>query len=71
MTDISTADVEIRTAGDESSDMYRCRMYENVYPEPEEIVMVNVVKIGEMGAYVKLLEYNNIDVNTTLIAIQP
>ena len=40
----------------------RCRFYENQYPEPEEVVMVNVTEIGEMGAYVTLLEYDNIEV---------
>ena len=40
----------------------RCRFYENQYPEPEEVVMVNVTEIGDMGAYVTLLEYDNIEV---------
>ncbi|GJD11000.1 Eukaryotic translation initiation factor 2 subunit alpha [Galdieria sulphuraria] len=35
-------------------------MYENTYPEPEDVVMVQVKDIQEMGAYVQLLEYNNI-----------
>ena len=39
------------------------RFYENQYPELEEVVMVNVVEIGEMGAYVILLEYDNIQVD--------
>lgn len=39
----------------------RCRFYENVFPEPEEVVMVNVTEIGEMGAYVTLLEYDDIE----------
>mmetsp|Transcript_2228 Transcript_2228/g.3506 ORF Transcript_2228/g.3506 Transcript_2228/m.3506 type:complete len:343 (+) Transcript_2228:55-1083(+) len=39
----------------------RCRFYENQYPEPEEVVMVNVTEIGEMGAYVTLLEYDDIE----------
>ncbi len=39
----------------------RCRYYENQFPEPEEVVMVNVEEIGEMGAYVTLLEYDNIE----------
>ena len=43
------------------SESLRCRFYENVYPEPEEVVMVNVTEIGEMGAYVTLLEYDNIE----------
>jgi len=38
-----------------------CRFYEPKYPEIEEFVMVNVKQIAEMGAYVKLLEYDNID----------
>lgn len=38
-----------------------CRFYENKYPEIDEVVMVNVREIAEMGAYVKLLEYDNIE----------
>jgi len=38
-----------------------CRFYENRYPEIESVVMVNVRNIAEMGAYVSLLEYNNIE----------
>lgn len=38
-----------------------CRYYENKYPEVDEVVMVNVQEIAEMGAYVKLLEYDNIE----------
>lgn len=38
-----------------------CRFYENRYPDIEEIVMVNVRNIADMGAYVSLLEYNNIE----------
>lgn len=37
------------------------RYYENKYPEVDEVVMVNVQEIAEMGAYVKLLEYDNIE----------
>ncbi|CCF33038.1 eukaryotic translation initiation factor 2 subunit alpha [Colletotrichum higginsianum] len=37
------------------------RYFENKYPEIDEFVMVNVKQIAEMGAYVKLLEYDNID----------
>lgn len=37
------------------------RFYENKYPEVDEVVMVNVQEIAEMGAYVKLLEYDNIE----------
>lgn len=38
-----------------------CRFYENKYPEIESVVMVNVRNIADMGAYVSLLEYNNIE----------
>lgn len=38
-----------------------CRFYEERFPEIESFVMVNVKSIEEMGAYVKLLEYDNID----------
>ncbi len=40
-----------------------CRFYENQYPEPEEVVMVNVTNISDMGAYVTLLEYDDIEVS--------
>ncbi|XP_023014631.1 eukaryotic translation initiation factor 2 subunit alpha [Leptinotarsa decemlineata] len=38
-----------------------CRFYKEKYPEIEDVVMVNVREIAEMGAYVRLLEYNNIE----------
>lgn len=38
-----------------------CRFYENKYPEVDDVVMVNVQQIAEMGAYVRLLEYDNIE----------
>lgn len=40
---------------------FLCRMYENKFPEVEDLVMVNVRQTAEMGAYVHLLEYNNIE----------
>jgi len=46
-----------------SSGAYRmsCRMYENEFPEIDDVVMVQVRSIAEMGAYVALLEYNNVE----------
>lgn len=38
-----------------------CRFYEKKFPDKDEVVMVNVRSIAEMGAYVTLLEYNNIE----------
>ncbi|KLO13718.1 eukaryotic translation initiation factor 2 subunit alpha [Schizopora paradoxa] len=37
------------------------RFYENKYPEVDDLVMVQVKQIQDMGAYVKLLEYDNIE----------
>ncbi|RKP10334.1 putative SUI2-translation initiation factor eIF-2 alpha chain [Thamnocephalis sphaerospora] len=44
-----------------SNPNFRCRFYENRFPEVEDVVMVNVRDIAEMGANVHLLEYDNID----------
>lgn len=38
-----------------------CRMYEKQFPDVDSVVMVQVLSIAEMGAYVQLLEYNNIE----------
>lgn len=38
-----------------------CRMYEAKYPEVDTSVMIQVKNIADMGAYVSLLEYNNIE----------
>lgn len=38
-----------------------CRFYASRYPEPDDVVMVNVRQIADMGAYVHLLEYDNIE----------
>lgn len=37
------------------------RMYEPQFPEIDDVVMVQVKSIAEMGAYVSLLEYNNVE----------
>ncbi|KAF9549136.1 hypothetical protein EC957_004775 [Mortierella hygrophila] len=39
----------------------QCRMYASKFPEVDDLVMVNVRQIAEMGAYVQLLEYDNIE----------
>jgi len=38
-----------------------CRMYEQKYPEVDDLVVVEVKSIEEMGAYVALKEYNDIE----------
>lgn len=44
-----------------AASLTNCRFYEEKYPEIDSFVMVNVRQIAEMGAYVKLLEYDDID----------
>ena len=39
-----------------------CRFYRNELPKRDELVMVEIVKINNNeGAYVRLLEYNNVE----------
>ncbi len=38
-----------------------CRFYEQKFPEIDDVVLVNVRSIEDMGAYVHLQEYNNIE----------
>ena len=38
-----------------------CRYYAAKFPEVDSLVMVNVRQIADMGAYVHLLEYNDIE----------
>jgi translation initiation factor 2 subunit 1 len=38
-----------------------CRFYEDPFPDIETVVMVNVREIADMGAYVSLMEYDNIE----------
>lgn len=40
---------------------HMCRFYEQKFPEADDVVMVQVRSIAEMGAYVSLLEYGNIE----------
>ena len=40
---------------------FRCRFYEEEYPETESVVVVQVNEIKTMGAYVSLLEYDNVE----------
>ncbi|KAI9005633.1 eukaryotic translation initiation factor 2 alpha subunit-domain-containing protein [Hyaloraphidium curvatum] len=54
------AELELAAQGIDRS-KFQCRMYEKQFPDIDELVMVNVRAIKEMGAYVHLLEYNNIE----------
>jgi translation initiation factor 2 subunit 1 len=46
---------------DVSLDKFAFRFYRNRFPEVNEVVVVKVIKLEDVGAYVKLLEYNNIN----------
>jgi len=43
----------------EKSIQIHCRMYEQQFPNVDELVMVKVTKIDAICAFVNLLEYNN------------
>jgi translation initiation factor 2 subunit 1 len=43
------------------SSIVNLRYYEAKFPEVDDVVMVQVRSIAEMGAYVSLLEYGNIE----------
>ena len=47
--------------GELTSAGMKCRMYEAKFPEVDDLVMVQVRSIAEMGAYVSLLEYDGIE----------
>ena len=52
-------------SGDEmdynNSDLIKCRYYRNKLPEKDEVVHVVTKDVKELGAYVELTEYNNIE----------
>merc|ERR1711939_47507 len=56
MEDDEPVDVETVQVGRAN---LNCRFYENEYPEVEDVVIVAVKQIADIGAYVQLLEYNN------------
>ena len=56
-----TEDTKKKSGKITSDPKFRCRFYEKPMPEYEEIVMVQVNQIAEMGAYVSLLEYDGIE----------
>lgn len=44
-----------------NSDLVNCRYYRKKLPEKDEIVAVVTTDIKELGAYVRLLEYKDIE----------
>lgn len=56
------SDIELSRAKSKPRfDLGDIRFYEHKFPEKEELVMVKVKRIAEMGAYVSLLEYNGLE----------
>lgn len=53
-------DEEAKTAIDPAQIGGMTRLYEKDFPDDNDLVVVVVREIAEMGAYVELLEYNNI-----------
>uniref|UniRef100_A0A0G4HBK4 Eukaryotic translation initiation factor 2 subunit 1 n=1 Tax=Chromera velia CCMP2878 TaxID=1169474 RepID=A0A0G4HBK4_9ALVE len=43
------------------SELGDCRYYENKFPQTDDLVMVVIKRIADMGAYVSLLEYDDIE----------
>jgi len=59
--DNSIEDVDVEIDSLRESTVGPCRMYEQKYPEVDDLVVVEVKSIEEMGAYVALKEYNDIE----------
>lgn len=57
----SMASVLMPSEIDGTSSKLSCRFYEGAYPEVNDLVMVTVKQIADMGAYVSLLEYNGVE----------
>lgn len=64
MSSAAAASVDLETQDEtmeQEAEMFRCRFYENKYPEVDELVIVQVKSIADIGAYVSLLEYDHIE----------
>lgn len=44
-----------------NNELVKCRYYRNEVPKQGQLTMVEISKIEEMGAYVRLLEYDNLE----------
>lgn len=61
LSTMSTQETPLPEQAPQADDPLSCRMYEQKYPNVDDLVVVKVNQIAEMGAYVSLLEYNNIE----------
>ena len=55
----------IQNGNEEGGELYnkeelQCRFYRDEWPEVGDLVVVEIDTVNEDGAYVKLLEYNNV-----------
>merc|ERR1712063_190696 len=58
---MNASDVAAASSSAPETTFKDCRMYEQELPNQDELVVVRVNKVEEFGAYVTLLEYNNIE----------
>eukprot|EP00727_Mastigamoeba_balamuthi_P005335 m51a1_g1480 putative translation initiation factor eif2 alpha subunit (354) ;mRNA; r:279719-281959 len=58
---IADEDRDLELVFAKNPEFFSCRMYENRFPEVEDLVVVTVKSIADMGCYVSLNEYNNIE----------
>jgi translation initiation factor 2 subunit 1 len=56
---IADEDRDLEAVFARNPEFYSCRMYENRFPEVDDLVVVIVKSVTDMGAYVQLSEYNN------------
>ena len=45
----------------ESGELVKCRYYRNKVPQKDDIVAVVTTELRDMGANVRLVEYNNLE----------
>jgi translation initiation factor 2 subunit 1 len=57
----STGETAVYRRSTDTDEKTKCRFYERQFPDVDELVMVNVRNVETLGAYVTLLEYNNIE----------
>ena len=61
VSDQSSAGEESDEMDYNNSELVKCRYYRNRVPAKDDVVAVITTEIKELGAYVRLLEYDNIE----------
>ena len=57
----TTDDSEAEALSKLKQNPFKCRYYRNKFPKADDLVMVNVENVENLGAYVTLLEYSKIE----------